>query len=206
MTQGRGAARHPREGTASSALRFVREMLSARLVPWPSQLVDSLGTETLSRCRFVALPRGGLFVLGMLAYLLDLRADRVGDVGESGIRPGGSDSAPLVLVDDCALSGLRFSETSRGHRGSGRRVRPSLLAPAAAGRDRSGARATRRGVPSPGRTSWTWRMSFWMKIAGTWEERWRETVGRPRVLVRPARTRVLPMERAGHHDLEHRDG
>lgn len=73
------------------------------------QLVDSLGEETLSRCRFVALPRGGLFVLGMLSYLLDLRADQVGDSGDSEFDEGFTD-APLVLVDDCALTGLRFSE------------------------------------------------------------------------------------------------
>ena len=78
------------------------------------QLVDRLDTETLSHCRFVALPRGGLFVLGMLAYLLDLRADQLVDfssqAGESESWGGPSD-APLILVDDCALSGLRFAET-----------------------------------------------------------------------------------------------
>ena len=66
--------------------------------------------ETLSRCQFVALPRGGLFVLGMLAYLLDLRADQVGDAGTAEFADA-SDDTPLVLVDDCALSGLRFAET-----------------------------------------------------------------------------------------------
>jgi hypothetical protein len=77
------------------------------------RLVDGVGEETLSRCRFAALPRGGLFVLGMLAYLLDLRADQVGDPlhTESGESGGNS---PLVLVDDCSLSGLRFAETLEG--------------------------------------------------------------------------------------------
>lgn len=77
------------------------------------RLVDGVGEETLSRCRFAALPRGGLFVLGMLAYLLDLRADQVGDPlqSESGASGGNS---PLVLVDDCSLSGLRFAETLEG--------------------------------------------------------------------------------------------
>jgi hypothetical protein len=74
------------------------------------QLLDHLGPEMLSRCQFAALPRGGLFVLGMLAYLLDLRADQVSGSLESALA-GPSDSAPLVLVDDCALSGLRFAET-----------------------------------------------------------------------------------------------
>lgn len=74
------------------------------------QLEDYLGAEALSRSRFVAVPRGGLFVLGMLAYLLDLRADQVGGSREApaGEAPAGT---PLVVVDDCALSGLRFAET-----------------------------------------------------------------------------------------------
>ncbi|MCL7960323.1 MAG: PqqD family peptide modification chaperone [marine benthic group bacterium] len=81
------------------------------------RLIDGVGEETLSRCRFVALPRGGLFVLGMLAYLLDLRADQVGDPlpSESGENGGNS---PLVLVDDCSLSGLRFAETLERLNGS----------------------------------------------------------------------------------------
>jgi hypothetical protein len=77
------------------------------------RLVDGVGEETLSRCRFAALPRGGLFVLGMLAYLLDLRADQVGDPLQTKSGEGGANS-PLVLVDDCSLSGLRFAETLEG--------------------------------------------------------------------------------------------
>jgi hypothetical protein len=73
------------------------------------QLADKLGKEALSRSRFVALPRGGLFVLGMLSYLLELRADQVGDLSDLE-SDSGSPDVPLVLVDDCALSGLRFSE------------------------------------------------------------------------------------------------
>jgi hypothetical protein len=73
------------------------------------QLMDHLGPETLSRCQFVALPRGGLFVLGMLAYLLDLRADQVGGAGTAELADASEDT-PLVLVDDCTLSGLRFAE------------------------------------------------------------------------------------------------
>ena len=74
------------------------------------RLLDDMGEETISRCRFLALPRGGLFVLGMLAYLLDLRADQVGEPLRSGFGETG-DNSPLVLVDDCSLSGLRFAET-----------------------------------------------------------------------------------------------
>ena len=58
-----------------------------------------------------AIPRGGLFVLGMLAYLLDLPADRLAPA--AGADPG----RPLVLVDDCALSGLRVREALAAARG-----------------------------------------------------------------------------------------
>jgi len=73
------------------------------------QLVDGLGAETLARCSFVGLPRGGLIVMGMLAYLLDLRAEQIS--GSDRSIGGMSDkAAPLVVVDDCALSGFRFAE------------------------------------------------------------------------------------------------
>ncbi len=52
------------------------------------------------------IPRGGLIVLGMLAYMLDLRAARLS--GE----PAGD--RPLLLVDDCALSGSRFRAALAG--------------------------------------------------------------------------------------------
>jgi hypothetical protein len=64
------------------------------------------GQEVLSRLRYTAIPRGGWIVLGMLSYLLDLRPDQIGV-------PGGSereDSERWVVVDDCALSGVRFQQ------------------------------------------------------------------------------------------------
>ena len=49
-------------------------------------------------CR--GIPRGGLIVAGMLSYMLDLGAEQLsGDADPS---------RPLLLVDDCALSGVRF--------------------------------------------------------------------------------------------------
>lgn len=64
------------------------------------QLVERFGREELRGFRFTAIPRGGLIVLGMLSYVLGLRQSQL----ES---PHPSDS-PLVVVDDCALSGVRF--------------------------------------------------------------------------------------------------
>ncbi len=49
---------------------------------------------------FVAVPRGGLIVLGMLAYALDLDSQRLGCSRDP--------QRPLVIVDDCALTGSRF--------------------------------------------------------------------------------------------------
>jgi hypothetical protein len=75
------------------------------------RLADALaarhGHDELRRFRFAAVPRGGLIVLGMLAYLLDLPAERLTTTATD--LP--DDAAPLVVVDDVALSGLRLSQT-----------------------------------------------------------------------------------------------
>jgi len=60
---------------------------------------------------FTAIPRGGSIVLGMLSYVLDLQPAQL-EVDLVSPRP-------LVIVDDCALSGHRFadflSKTSSSH-------------------------------------------------------------------------------------------
>lgn len=63
------------------------------------QLRRHLGTH-LELASFVAIPRGGLVVLGLLASLLQLRPEQIG--------PPSAAESPLVIVDDCALSGIRF--------------------------------------------------------------------------------------------------
>jgi hypothetical protein len=66
-----------------------------------SQLHAHLGPE-LGESRFVAIPRGGLIVLGMLSYILRLERAQV--------EGWGSTAANLVVVvDDCSLSGRRFA-------------------------------------------------------------------------------------------------
>ncbi len=67
-----------------------------------AELRRRVGDEVLARAAFRAIPRGGLVVLGMLAYALDLRREQ--------LAPAGGGAAPLVLVDDCALSGLRLRQ------------------------------------------------------------------------------------------------
>jgi hypothetical protein len=48
------------------------------------------------------MPRGGFIVLGMLAYVLDLRPAQ--------LAPSPPSDVPLVVTDDCAISGVRFSD------------------------------------------------------------------------------------------------
>jgi hypothetical protein len=64
------------------------------------KLVERFGRDELQNFRFVAMPRGGYIVLGMLAYVMGLRRSQLDSHHPSG--------APLVVVDDCAISGLRF--------------------------------------------------------------------------------------------------
>jgi len=69
------------------------ELLAARLV-------ERFGREELRRFCFTAIPRGGLIVLGMLAYVLGLEHTQ--------LEPPYPPETPMVVVDDCALSGYRF--------------------------------------------------------------------------------------------------
>lgn len=99
-----------------STLRYVSyggaEEDAARLA---EALADRFGRDELRSFRWLGVPRGGLFVLGMLAYALDLPRERLPGGADDGARggspgevPGGG--APLVVVDDVSVSGLRFGE------------------------------------------------------------------------------------------------
>lgn len=65
-----------------------------------AKLVNRVGRDQLRRFRFDAIPRGGLIVLGMLSYLLKLERTQ--------LEPPHPPDVPLVVVDDCALSGARL--------------------------------------------------------------------------------------------------
>jgi len=86
-----------------SSFRYVSyaqaELDAARLA---HQITPWLADPEWSGCHFVAVPRGGHLVLGMLATLLDLPRERLRHPPDSG--------TPVVVVDDCALSGTRFRE------------------------------------------------------------------------------------------------
>jgi len=65
-------------------------------------LIERFGRDELRRFRFAGIPRGGLVVLGMLSYMLGLE--------HAQLEPPYPPDAPLVMVDDCALSGFRFDQ------------------------------------------------------------------------------------------------
>jgi hypothetical protein len=75
-------------------------------------LVMRYGRDALDSFRFTAIPRGGWIVLGMLSYCLGLRHEQIGVPGDFLDDDG---SRTWVVVDDCALSGVRFRQflTSR---------------------------------------------------------------------------------------------
>lgn len=59
--------------------------------------------EQLQECSFIAIPRGGFIVLGILAYILDLKPHQLSILDWT-------ISNPLFIIDDCALSGVRFAD------------------------------------------------------------------------------------------------
>lgn len=69
------------------------EVLAARLL-------EAYSRRELRDFAVRGIPRGGLIVLGMLSYLLDLDAEQ--------LSPNAAPDRPLLLVDDCALSGSRL--------------------------------------------------------------------------------------------------
>lgn len=73
------------------------------------RLSDRLGASVVSDAFFLAIPRGGLIVLGMLAYALDLRPEQLEGAPVA--------DATLVVVDDCSLTGYRFAGFLEGYRG-----------------------------------------------------------------------------------------
>jgi len=79
-----------------------------------SRLLARFGREEIRQMRFVGIPRGGLIVLGMLSYALGL--------GSASLDSDTANKRPLVVVDDCALSGLRFREFLRARAAVERKV------------------------------------------------------------------------------------
>ena len=79
-------------------------------------LTDRFGRRACASFRYTALPRGGYVVLGLLAYALGLDQDRLGT--------DGAVSEPLLVVDDCVVSGSRL----RRYLDAARPTRPIIAA------------------------------------------------------------------------------
>jgi len=67
-----------------------------------SRLHESVDRDQLKKYYFTCIPRGGLVVLGILSYILGLERWQ--------LEPPPNPDAPIVVVDDCALTGKRFAE------------------------------------------------------------------------------------------------
>jgi len=67
-----------------------------------SKLNERVDRDQLKKYYFTCIPRGGLIVLGILSYLLRLERWQ--------LDPPPDSHAPLVVVDDCALTGKRFAQ------------------------------------------------------------------------------------------------
>jgi hypothetical protein len=91
-----------------SHLRWVSHaQAEAGALALAGRLRDALGPEFLARARYTAIPRGGHVVLAELAYALGLERAQ--------LSPGAADAgAPLVVVDDCAITGARFRQFLAG--------------------------------------------------------------------------------------------
>lgn len=85
-------------------MRYIDYLSAQRLCVHLVPLLQNTLGEAISYSRFVAMPRGGFFVLGMLSYMLNLTNEQL--LPE---KDRSENETPLVIVDDCCLSGRRFA-------------------------------------------------------------------------------------------------
>jgi hypothetical protein len=91
---------------ALRTLRFVRYTdLEGDCRLLASILEERIGRDQLKKCYFTCMPRGGLVILGLLSYVLRLEQWQ--------LEPPPCRDIPLVVIDDCALSGKRFFQFLR---------------------------------------------------------------------------------------------
>ncbi len=69
------------------------------------QLSQRVGLDVLSEAQFIGIPRGGLIVLGMLSYVLDLDHAQIGNSISQGDL---LQDDPVIVIDDCAITGSRI--------------------------------------------------------------------------------------------------
>ena len=112
------------------AARYVSYTEAERLTEvLASRLIERYGRDELTKLEYRAIPRGGTIVLGMLAYALDLPAHAL-QVRHDRAAP--NPERPIVVVDDCILSGMRLKQ-HLGFPGDRRVILAALFAPAALG-------------------------------------------------------------------------
>lgn len=66
------------------------------------QQIRAVLEDSVERYTFVAIPRGGLIVLGWLSYHLDLKTSQISSIEAC-------TAEKVVVVDDCCISGARFA-------------------------------------------------------------------------------------------------
>lgn len=94
---------------ALSRLQYVDyDQVEADCARLEKRLREHLTDEALKNASFVGIPRGGAVVLGLLSYVLDL--------DQSQVNPRDLSPDPLVVVDDCFLSGARLTRFLEEHR------------------------------------------------------------------------------------------
>jgi hypothetical protein len=107
-------------GQVPDLLRRLRPVPNESVVDGVVRLAERIRArvpaDELRRHHLVPIPRGGLIVAALLAYLLEL------PIAPSVASPDGE---PVILVDDCAISGLRLRESLAPWRG--RRTGVALL-------------------------------------------------------------------------------
>ncbi|MBD3896167.1 PqqD family peptide modification chaperone [Halomonas sp. ML-15] len=97
---------HLREGLTRH--RYVDYVDAERAVErLAEKLKAELGPECIAKAYFSAIPRGGWVILGMLSYYLELCPRQLVGIDS----PPCSPDDLLIIVDDCALSGVRFQQT-----------------------------------------------------------------------------------------------
>jgi len=66
-----------------------------------AQLLKEYDIDQVRQFHYVAIPRGGFFILGYLSYLLDIPAQQF---------KCDNNNTPLIIVDDTSISGSRFKQ------------------------------------------------------------------------------------------------
>jgi hypothetical protein len=153
-----------------SRLRYVdHQAVTATCEKLANQFVQHYGPTDLQRFGFTGIPRGGLIVLGTLSYLLNLKSSQ--------LTPPFTEDFPLVVVDDCILSGARVAHFLQ-HTSSSEIIlaplfiHPDCRAAIVAREDKvsacwSGADLVDRGVEIMGANYIRWQQQNLERLAGT---------------------------------------